>query len=333
MLREAKHELYKGQCNCAYWHGVFGGLYLSHLRRAVYHHLLTAEGLLDRLNGSQPREIHDDLDGDGHDELVLRNTRLGVVVDPQENGTVTEVDDYRHAVNVLDTMARHREPYHQKLHTNVSAGAGSGLRPASIHDLLQAKEEGLHAYLVYDDHRRSSFADYAFSMRPTLQQIVRNTWTEHRMFPAGSYQMVASRSSSRGQAAVQMVRRVAQGTLRKTVTLMRTEPRLRFRYEVDQLAIPVVGLEMTLGLWNPEWAEPQWEERIGQFDLQDGSLPIRLTLMIDPPATVARLPIYTVSESEGGMERTAQGLAVVCLWELAGEPRWSCDIDWVIGSC
>jgi alpha-amylase len=270
------------------------------------------------------------VDGDGRDEIVLRNERLGVVVDPDENGTITEVDDYRHAVNLLDTMARHRESYHQKLQTNISALAPSGLRPASIHDLLEAKEEGLQAYLVYDDHRRSSFADYALSVRPTLEQVVRNTWTEHRMFPAGSYQTVTPRSSSRGQAVVQMVRRVAQGTLRKTVTLMRAEPRLRLRYEVEGTSIPVVGLEMTLGLWNPEWAEPQWEERIGQLDLQDGSLPIRLTLMIDPPATIARFPIYTVSESEGGMERTAQGLAVVCLWELAGAPRWSCDIDWVI---
>ena len=31
---EAERELHRGQCNCAYWHGVFGGLYLPHLRSA-----------------------------------------------------------------------------------------------------------------------------------------------------------------------------------------------------------------------------------------------------------------------------------------------------------
>jgi alpha-amylase len=42
---EARRELYRGQCNCSYWHGVFGGLYLGHLRFAVYKHLLAAERL------------------------------------------------------------------------------------------------------------------------------------------------------------------------------------------------------------------------------------------------------------------------------------------------
>jgi len=30
-IKEAQRELYQGQCNCGYWHGVFGGLYLFHL--------------------------------------------------------------------------------------------------------------------------------------------------------------------------------------------------------------------------------------------------------------------------------------------------------------
>ncbi len=33
-LEIARRELYRGQCNCPYWHGAFGGLYLPHLRNA-----------------------------------------------------------------------------------------------------------------------------------------------------------------------------------------------------------------------------------------------------------------------------------------------------------
>ena len=36
-------HLYRSQCNDAYWHGVFGGLYLNHLREAAYSNLLRAE--------------------------------------------------------------------------------------------------------------------------------------------------------------------------------------------------------------------------------------------------------------------------------------------------
>ena len=38
LLAEARTELYRGQCNCGYWHGAFGGIYLPHLRNAVYNH-------------------------------------------------------------------------------------------------------------------------------------------------------------------------------------------------------------------------------------------------------------------------------------------------------
>ena len=52
-------HLYQSQCNDAYWHGVFGGLYLPHLRSAVYEHLIQAELLADKVlkgQGSGSRE-------------------------------------------------------------------------------------------------------------------------------------------------------------------------------------------------------------------------------------------------------------------------------------
>src|SRR5262249_13580505 len=45
-IDQARTELYRAQCNCAWWHGAFGGLYLPHLRNAVYQHLIAAENAL-----------------------------------------------------------------------------------------------------------------------------------------------------------------------------------------------------------------------------------------------------------------------------------------------
>jgi hypothetical protein len=42
-IEQARLDLYRGQVNCPYWHGAFGGLYLPHLRQAVYRHLIRAE--------------------------------------------------------------------------------------------------------------------------------------------------------------------------------------------------------------------------------------------------------------------------------------------------
>ena len=52
LVEQARTELYRGQCNCGYWHGAFGGVYLPHLRNAVYQLLIAADNLL----GSRRRQ-------------------------------------------------------------------------------------------------------------------------------------------------------------------------------------------------------------------------------------------------------------------------------------
>ena len=42
-------QLWKAQANDTYWHGLFGGIYIGHVRSAIYHHLIKAENAADRL--------------------------------------------------------------------------------------------------------------------------------------------------------------------------------------------------------------------------------------------------------------------------------------------
>src|SRR5213592_2625922 len=54
-LREAQIALWRGQANDAYWHGVFGGCYLPHLRRAVKSALLECERCLAESGAAHTR--------------------------------------------------------------------------------------------------------------------------------------------------------------------------------------------------------------------------------------------------------------------------------------
>ncbi|MBI3088386.1 MAG: DUF1926 domain-containing protein [Candidatus Omnitrophica bacterium] len=331
LVEEARRELYMGQCNDAYWHGVFGGLYLAHLRRSVYQHLIRAEGLTRQASGSRAAREQRDLDGDGRPEVALRSRSLRVVVDPDEGGAVTEVDGYERAVNLLDTLSRRPEPYHDKLRTAHPAGVPGGSQtPASIHDLVGVKEEGLRDLLVYDDHRRSSFLDYAFSAMPGLQEIMRGTWSEHRLWSSGAWTLDASRAAARHPLTVSLVRRLEGGVMRKTVSLSPSRPQVVFRYEAEGLAIPVVGLEFNLGLQGEPWRRPGWQEGARGLEVRDASLGVGVRMSSAMPATVAHFPIETVSESEEGLERTPQGLAVVWLWATGGGRRASCELVWNI---
>ncbi|PYU07201.1 MAG: hypothetical protein DMG34_04475 [Acidobacteria bacterium] len=42
-IAEARELLLRAQCNDAYWHGVFGGLYAPHLRTEIWRSLIRAE--------------------------------------------------------------------------------------------------------------------------------------------------------------------------------------------------------------------------------------------------------------------------------------------------
>ncbi len=55
-------DLWKAQANDTYWHGLFGGIYMAHVRSAIYHHLIKAENaaahLLTKTNDVATLRIH-----------------------------------------------------------------------------------------------------------------------------------------------------------------------------------------------------------------------------------------------------------------------------------
>ena len=93
LLERARTELYRGQCNCGYWHGAFGGIYLPHLRNAIYQHLIAADNLLDRAQSRPETWIEasaDDFNFDGRQEVRLTNDRLMALVSPTCGGQLTD---------------------------------------------------------------------------------------------------------------------------------------------------------------------------------------------------------------------------------------------------
>src|SRR3989442_10558263 len=86
--RRALVDLWAGECNCPYWHGVFGGIYLPHIRRATFAHLIAADvwaGPSRRVAGTIA-----DLDGDGAPDVELVSPAMLLAVDPDEGGGVVE---------------------------------------------------------------------------------------------------------------------------------------------------------------------------------------------------------------------------------------------------
>lgn len=332
LITRARQALYAGQCNCAYWHGVFGGLYLSHLRRAVSASLIEAERLTRQAAGARASVTHADADGDGRDEAWLETAAMSLVVDAEEGGAITEWNLARTRVNLLDTLSRRPEPYHEKLKAAQMQGASvGGSAPASIHDALGVKEAHLESRLLYDDHRRSAFLDSALQRMPTLQEVVRSTWGEARIWSSVPFQWDRAQQRKAAFVSVTMARRLADGSIRKTVRIGTKAPRLECVYELKDVPVPVVALEFNLSLQDARYLHEPGERREAvAFTVEDTDVGVSLRLSLDRPATLFHFPVETVSESEEGLERTYQGLCVVCCWPVEGARSWASRLQWMV---
>jgi alpha-amylase/alpha-mannosidase (GH57 family) len=107
----AAHHVARAQCNDAYWHGVFGGLYTPHLRAAVWRELATAESLLRA--GEALRVETLDFDYDGHAELWLHSPAFSALVSPHRGAALEEYTGLDARCNYADVLTRRREPYHE----------------------------------------------------------------------------------------------------------------------------------------------------------------------------------------------------------------------------
>ena len=159
-LKQATRHLYKAQCNDAYWHGVFGGLYLPHLRKEIYENLIKAEGIILRSPGGSVKVEASDIDRDTFDDVTIRAEAFNLFFSPRRGGSLVEADWKPGALNIGNTLTRWFEGYHMKL--KEAAGGGEGASAKSIHGAVTAKEEGLEKHLKFDIVQKTSFRESFF---------------------------------------------------------------------------------------------------------------------------------------------------------------------------
>src|SRR5437879_3597869 len=133
---EARRAIGRAQCNDAYWHGVFGGLYLPHLRNAIWRQLAIAEQVLRQGEALAYEEL--DLDYDGYAELWIHSARFSAVVSPHRGGAVEMLTRFDSLTNLADVLTRRRESYHEIAKDSAQGHGEAKDGTASIHDIEKA---------------------------------------------------------------------------------------------------------------------------------------------------------------------------------------------------
>lgn len=346
LVEQARAELYRGQCNCGYWHGAFGGIYLPHLRNAVYQHLIAADNLLDRAVGRPDTWIEaaaDDFNFDARQEVRLTNDRLIAFVAPSRGGQMTELDVRRVPHNLLATLTRRPEAYHQKVQ---AGGHHNNEDVASIHDRVVFKQPDLDQRLQYDDHARKSLVDLFYDNDATLEAVAAGTAKQIGDFVAGPYEARIRRNPDRIQ--VQMLRDGnVNGTpirITKGLTLDAGSSTLQVAYLLENLpqnhpfhfAVEFNFSGMPSNAYGRNFIDINGNilDQLGArlnlvntfgLSLTDEWLGLEVGLKMSRPTGFWTFPIETVSQSEGGFEAVHQSVVVMPHWlvEADKDGRWS----------
>ncbi|UCD58281.1 MAG: DUF1926 domain-containing protein, partial [Candidatus Hydrogenedentota bacterium] len=344
---DAKRELWKGQCNCPYWHGLFGGLYLNYLRFANYSHLLRAEQKAERALHGDDRRIHVeqlDYDCDGYEELLVSTLNYNFCVSPGYGGSVTEIDYRPKCFNITDVMSRWPESYHDKIE---QASTGPAAEVKSIHEIVRVKEKGLEKNLCYDWYDRRCFLDHFFPSDTTVEEFARAQHHEEGDFVNQPY-VLSKKKKSRDKLTLKLERRghlwrpdgAIPVFVEKTFVMGHqtgAEAQYTIRSGDKPIDSTMFAVELNLTLLAGESEDRYYEipsvslrqnrmNSIGTLDsvslvrLVDRWTNIAIVIQYEPAATFWRFPIETVSQSEGGFERTYQGSSVTAVWPLSLEP-------------
>jgi alpha-amylase len=349
-LTTARQELYRAQCNCPWWHGAFGGLYLPHLRNAVYQHLIAADNALEQAEGRPGPWVdatQGDFNLDARPEVRLANDKLVAYVAPSRGGQLYELDVRSVPINLLATLTRRPEAYHQKVLSR--GGQGDGQHVASIHERVVFKQQGLEQKVVYDPYRRLALVDHFYAPDTTRDEVVANRAVECGDFVTSAYAARIRRSAARVQLLMTRSGHVGEYEvmLTKAISIWPEQCSLEVRYVLENiprhfpyLFAVELGFAGMAGNASDRYFYTPAERHLGTLDslldlpdtecigMVDEWLGLDLAVGFSTAADVCTFPIQTVSQSEGGFELVYQSSVLLPRWNVRPDNRgrWSLDL-------
>ena len=335
-LREACMDLlWQCQCNTAYWHGTSGGIYLPHLRHAIWRRLLEAQGMLDKQTQGWRAETAD-FDADGCDEVLITSRMISAGITPSGGGALFELSLLAPRHNLSATLTRRCESEPGEIETSGTAGRRQDL--------------------FHDSHERRIFMDRFISRHTTVEEFNQGRFHELGDFAGAAYRLLGVKKKNAGVEVelereggvfqggswqkIRLVKTYAWGSEGRTLTLnykIRNESLLpvescfavefNFFVPLEQPGIDLVVLPGKTHSLKECW----YEGRVQGFEIRGGSSGFATGISSACPFSVWSHPLLCLSEAEGGGPLSHQGNAWICGWNFdlkpAGEASYTLKLD------
>ncbi len=300
----ARDALYQAQCNDAYWHGVFGGLYLPHLRHAVWTKLSEVKEILNRRTRESAKTVGGIWQAGAAAHFDSRE--VSATWDLKRGGVLSRFLFLRRKVNLLNTLARHEEGYDEKLKDMIRQ-----LRPGMFSTLLEGrlgvpstKTRPAHEVFSYDKDERHAFLDGFFEPDSSQERFESRDLFKPWIGEDVQYRLLGTR------LLIEYAWGLWQVT--KEVSFLPQagfQVSYRIRNTSGRTARIFFGTEINFHMPKPEKrAESGRSQAVSFWDDVTKTL---LVIESDRSCGFWHYPMETYHQSESGWEKTYQGTAVL----------------------
>ncbi|MDR3256976.1 MAG: DUF1926 domain-containing protein [Endomicrobium sp.] len=324
-IEKALDSLYAAQCNCAYWHGIFGGLYLPHLRNAVYNMLLKAENLYNKSMLKRPTWNIFDFNCDSVDEYLFESKMQNIYVSPAVGGSIFEWDIFQINHNLLNVLTRRYESYHKKLRDNINNTvivSDNESEVQTIHvNAVKVKEINLDKFLVYDAYKRASLIDHFLANDIKHDECMFGYYEEKGDFVSGIYnacvkgaKIILKRYGKVNGKNVEIV---------KEISPLSNGYAVAYEIKNDSSEILDVCFAPEQVFAFSSKAEDDFGDlkSIDIWKRYDDYFKIEVELKISCKSDLFIYPVETISNSDNGYEKTYQGTVAVFLVKCVIKPK------------
>lgn len=309
-------SLFRAQCNDVLWHGVFGGIYLPNLRDNAYRYIIKCENFLSMEAKCEIKDI----DIDSYDEYKFFTPKLITIIDPKMGGQIVELDIRDKCFNLLNTLTRYFETYHERI-KKIDIEEEKSIKEdeaVTIHDdrTLSTNQD---VELYVDWYLKKSAIDHITDSSLNKKSFKSTTFNEYGDFANQNFDVISNTQDSinlrreggiykkdRKNTILEKSFDFKNSIINSTIHLKTEETSimkylLEYNFHFEDYDIVTVNghnIKDTLYFEN------------SQLTILDQSLNRNISFHFDQCVDMFVFPVKSVSQSEAGVDYTIQGIAI-----------------------
>lgn len=336
--------LLQGQCNCPYWHGTFGGLYLNNLRHATYSNLIKSTSISEKNIYGENYFIKKniDFDMDGRDEVIISSEKETLIFHSL-SGSLIEWDlKKENPINLIDTLKRREEAYHISAMRNTN-NDNQNEGHVSIHEIAKKVDEKIAKYLVFDKNEKVFGVDHFLNKMPSAEEFQLLQYEENADFFESFYKIIEAKIDKdfakvifkrRGRIDGKEINLIKKyivnskgGFLLEATLENKSGEEIEFVYALENNITLLAGCENDRYYIGDNKRISKNLSDAGEFVgktfgmTDEAYIKIKILIEAEEETTFLYMPNYTISDAVDKLEMNYQNSTIVCLKKINLKPN------------